>query len=81
MIFVCMSILGLLIYAVFHQSDTRENVSPLRLVASVLIALSLLGAMHIFIRERRIARSTASKIMHHQTGVQQHVAMALRKRR
>ncbi len=81
MIFVCISILGLLIYAVFHQSGTSENVSPLRLAASVIIALSILGAMHIFIRERRIARTTASKLMHHQTGVQQHVAMALRKRR
>ncbi len=81
MIFVCMAILGLLIYAVFHQSTTNENVSPLRLVASIMIALSLLAGMHVFIRERRVARTTASKVMQHQTGVQQHVAMALSKRR
>ncbi|MDQ1088906.1 hypothetical protein [Siphonobacter sp. SORGH_AS_1065] len=81
MIFVCIAILGLLIYAVFHQSTTNEKVTPIRMAASIMIALSILAAVHVFIRERKIARSTASKIMHHQTGVQQRVAVALRNRR
>ncbi len=50
-----------------------------RMIAAVGVALGLLVGLHYFISEHRFERNNAAKVIHHQSGVQQHVAMALKK--